>query len=143
MARRDVIHLRSKPWEEGSMAKPYSEDLRLRVIGAVEDEKMSRRGASVRFGVSASTAINWVRAWRGDGRTRARAMGGDTRSKLTGQRAVVLGLIEQRPDLTLEEVRWALAEQGLKVGYGTVWRFFDREGISLKKNRAGRGTGSP
>ena len=125
------------------MAKPYSEDLRRRVIGAVEDEKMSRRGAAERFGVGASTAINWVRAWRDEGRTRARAMGGDTRSKLTGQRTLVLGLIEERPDLTLEEVRWALAEQGVDVGYGTVWRFFDKEGISLKKNRAARGTGSP
>jgi len=125
------------------MGKPYSEDLRLRVIGAVEDEEMSRRGAAARFGVSVSTAINWVRDWRDEGRTRARAMGGDTRSKLTEQRALVLGLIDEQPDLTLEEVRSALAEEGLEVGYGTIWRFFDREGISLKKNRARQRTGSP
>lgn len=125
------------------MGKPYSEDLRLRVIGAVEDEKMSRRGAAARFGVSVSTAINWVRDWRAEGRTRSRAMGGDTRSKLTGQRALVLGLVDEQPDLTLEEVRSVLAEQGLEVGYGTVWRFFDKEGISLKKNRAAQRTGSP
>ena len=125
------------------MGKPYSEDLRLRVIGAVEGEQMSRRGAAARFGVGISTAINWVRDWRVEGRTRARAMGGDTRSKLTGQRALVLGVIEEQPDLTLEEVRSALAEQGLVVGYGTVWRFFDKEGISLKKNRARQRTGSP
>jgi hypothetical protein len=34
------------------MAKPLSSDLRLRIILAVEDEGMSRRGAAVRFGVA-------------------------------------------------------------------------------------------
>ena len=124
------------------MGKPYSEDLRSRLIDAVEDEGMSRRGAAARFGVGVSTAINWVRDWRAEGRRRARAMGGGTRSKLCRERVLVLGLIEEQPDLTLEEVRIALAERGLKVGYGTVWRFFDKEGISFKKNRASRRTGA-
>lgn len=123
------------------MGKPYSEDLRSRLINAVEDEGMSRRGAAVRFGVGFSTAINWVRDWRAEGRSKARAMGGDTRSKLSERRTLVLGLIEEQPDMTLEEVRRALAEQELEVGYGTVWRFFDKEGISFKKNRAPRRTG--
>lgn len=118
------------------MGKPYSEDLRLRVISAVEDDEMSRRGAAARFGVSPSTAINWLRDWRCEGRSRARAMGGDRHSKLKGRRDLVLGLIEEQPELTLEELRAALGERGLIVGYGTVWRFFDKEGISLKKNRA-------
>ena len=124
------------------MGKPYSEDLRIRLISAVEDEAMSRRGAAARFGVSVSTAINWVRDWRAEGRSKARAMGGNTRSKLSKERALVLGLIEEQPDLTLQEVRSALAEHELKVGYGTVWRFFDKEGISFKKNRAARRAGS-
>jgi putative transposase len=68
------------------MGKPYSEDLRLRVIDAVETEEVSRRGAAARFGVSVSAALNWVRGWRVEGCTRARAISGDTRSKLTGQR---------------------------------------------------------
>ncbi len=118
------------------MGKPYSEDLRLRVICAVEDEEMSRRGAAARFGVSPSTAVNWLRDWHCERRTKARAMGGDRHSKLKGRRDLVLGLIEEQPDLTLEEVRAALGERGLVVGYGTVWRFFDKEDISLKKNRA-------
>ena len=120
------------------MGKPYSQDLRIRLISAVEDEGMSHRGAAARFGVGVSTAINWVQAWRSEGRSEARAMGGDTRSKLSKDSALVLGLIEAQPDLTLEEVRRALAERNLEVGYGTVWRFFDKEGISFKKNRAAR-----
>ena len=124
------------------MGKPYSQDLRSRLIDAVEDEGMSRRGAAARFGVSVSTAINWVRDWRAEGRNTARAMGGNTRSKLSKDRALVLGLIEKQPDLTLGEVRRALVERKLEVGYGTVLRFFDKEGISFKKNRAPQRTGS-
>ena len=41
-------------------------------------------------------------------------------------------------DLTLEELRAELKARGVSVGYGTVWRFFDGEGISFKKNRARR-----
>jgi transposase len=49
------------------MAKTYGEDLRGRVIAAVEGG-LSRRAAAERFKVGISTAINWVRAWREDGR---------------------------------------------------------------------------
>jgi transposase len=41
------------------------------------------------------------------------------------------------PDLTLEELRAELKGRGVIVGYGTVWRFFEREGITVKKNRSG------
>jgi putative transposase len=46
------------------MGKPYSIDLRERVVRAVEEEGLSRRAAALRFGVEASTAINWVRRFR-------------------------------------------------------------------------------
>jgi transposase len=65
-------------------------------------------------------------------------MGGDHSSRLTGERAWLLGRIEAAPDLTLEEIRSELAARGVRVGYGTVWRFFAAEGVSFKKNRARR-----
>ena len=49
------------------MAKTYGEDLRERVIAAV-DSGLSRRAAAERFKVAFSTAIKWVRAWREHGR---------------------------------------------------------------------------
>jgi transposase len=55
------------------MAKTYGEDLRGRVIAAV-DGGMSRRAAAERFKVGVSTAINWVRAWREDGRSVAKLL---------------------------------------------------------------------
>ena len=55
----------------------------------------------------------------------------------------LLGLVRQEPDLTLEEIRRRLLEERQqKAGLGSVWRFFDRHGISFKKKRSGGRTGS-
>jgi transposase len=77
------------------MVRPYSEDLRARVIAAVEEDGLSRREAARRYRVSESSAIKWVRAYKRTGRIRARAMGGDRRSVLKPQRAWLQQLIEQ------------------------------------------------
>jgi transposase len=119
------------------MARPYSRDLRERVVRAVEGGLSRRRAAAV-FGVGVATVIDWVAVWRESGRLEARAMGGDHSSRLTGERAWLLGRIEAAPDLTLEEIRSELAERGVQVGYGTVWRFFAAESVSFKKNRVRR-----
>jgi transposase len=42
------------------MGKPYSLDLRKRVVAAVLDGRISRNEAAKHFGVGISTAINWV-----------------------------------------------------------------------------------
>jgi transposase len=47
------------------MAKPYSLNLRERVVEAVE-AGATRRAAGDRFGVSDSLAIRWVQRWRAD-----------------------------------------------------------------------------
>jgi transposase len=117
------------------MARPYSGDLRERVVGAVEGG-LSRRRAAQLFGVAVSTVIDWVDAWRAEGRLTAKPMGGDHRSRLKEKREWLLARVAEVPDLTLEEIRAELAAQGTHVGYGTVWRFFAGEAISFKKNHA-------
>jgi transposase len=82
--------------------------------------------------------IDWVAVWRESGRITPKPMGGDHNSRLKGERAWLLQRIEAIPDLTLEEIRAELAQRGIHVGYGTVWRFFAAAGISFKKNRARR-----
>jgi transposase len=49
-----------------------------------------------------------------------------------------LALIGERADFTLEEIRGLLGARGVRIGIGSIWRFFDRHGISFKKNRARR-----
>lgn len=125
------------------MAAALSQDLRIRVIRAVE-EGCSRRQAASRFGVSVSSAIRWAAEWRGSGRTSARPQGGDQRSgRIEAEAAVLLARIEETPDVTLAELQTMLRERGVGVGIGTLWRFFARRGISFKKNRARRRAGSP
>src|SRR5512134_1346742 len=116
------------------MSKPYSQDLRERVVAAVEGGLSCRQAAAL-FDVGVSTVIRWVRLARETGSVAAKPMGGDRRSRLTGERRVwLLERVASEPDLTLEEVRDELAGRGLVVGYGTVWRFFEREEITLKKS---------
>lgn len=68
------------------MTLAYSQDLRDRVISAVEDEGLSRREAARRYRIGEATAIRWLRARR-DGRRVALAQGGDRRSRLPAHEA--------------------------------------------------------
>ena len=117
------------------MAKPYSMDLRERVIGAVEGGLSCHKAAAL-FQLGVSTVIRWAGRVRESGSVAAKPMGGDHSSKLKGERIWLLERIEAIPDLTLEELRAELKQRGVVVGYGTVWRFFAAEGISFKKNRS-------
>ena len=63
------------------MTRPFSNDVRRRVVTAVVDGGTSRRGAARRFGIASSTAIKWVSAWRRTGSYRPRAQGGDRLSQ--------------------------------------------------------------
>jgi transposase len=119
------------------MAKPLSEDLRIRLIVAVE-AGMSRRAAAERFGVAVASAVRWVRAWRATGATCARPQGGDQRShRIEAFKDVILASIDAQVDVTLVELAELLhAEHGAAFAPSTIWRFLDRHGITFKKNRA-------
>jgi transposase len=114
------------------MPAPYSQDLRERVAGAIACG-LSARAAARRFDISDSTAIRWAQRWRGEGHAQARAMGGDHRSRLKEHRAFLLELIAREPDLTLREIRGALAAHGIAVGLMTVWRFLAAHKLTRKK----------
>jgi putative transposase len=66
------------------MARPYSTDLRERVILAVARDGLSRNEAARRFGVAISTAVNWLRRYRDTGSAAPGKMGGHKPRKLIG-----------------------------------------------------------
>jgi transposase len=115
------------------MGRPFSVDLRDRVVAAV-DSGLSRRKAADRFGVSISSAIRWTSLRRRTGDVRPKRQGGDKRSaRIEAHAPLILDLVEAQRDMTLVELRARLAEQGIAVAVSTLWRFFDRHRITLKK----------
>jgi transposase len=115
------------------MAQALSMDLRSRVLAAINGG-MSCRQAATHFGVSASSAIRWRSLVREQGDVRPKPRGGDRRSvRIEAHAATILGLVEATPDMTLAEIRMALSAKGPAFGIGTLWRFFERRRITLKK----------
>jgi len=116
------------------MGKPLSVDLRSRVVAAV-DGGLSRRKAAERFGVSISSAIRWASLRRRTGEVRPKRQGGDKRShRIEAHAPLILAAVEAKRDITLEELRAHLAGHGVAVAVSTLWRFFKRHGITLKKS---------
>ena len=103
------------------MAKPYSLDLRERIVRAVEAGS-SRRGAAEQFAVSESCAIKLVQRWRRTGSV-APGRGRKKAFALAGHEACVRALLAAQPDATLEELKAQLAGQGIMVGRSSVDRF--------------------
>jgi len=117
--------------------RPYSIDLRERVVAAVESGGMSCHRAAAQFGVSVSSAIKWVRRRRETGSVAPGQMGGHRPKLIAGKhRAWLLGRITEK-DFTLRGLVAELAARGLKVDYRTVWSFVHAEKLSFKKNRGG------
>ena len=120
------------------MGIPLSMDLRRRALAAV-DAGMSRRAAAGRFGVSVSSMIRWDAQRRVAGSFAPKPQGGDKHShRIEAHAGFILGLWEERRDITLVEVQRQLAERGTPVGIGTVHRFFKRHGLTRKKRPATR-----
>lgn len=115
------------------MPKLLSDDLRLRVVRAIDDG-MSRRQAAARFEVAPSTAIRWYEAWQRTGSCRAKRQGGDRWSHVTEAHAErILAILDGTGDITLVELKARLGESGGTVSISALSRFFRRHGITRKK----------
>ena len=113
------------------MPKPYSIDLRGRVVEEVESGA-SRREAAERYGLSPSVVVIWVQRFEETGSIAAKPSGGST-SPLERHAEFLLGLIAERPDLTLDEIVAAMRKRRIAGSRSAVWRFFNRRAISFKK----------
>jgi len=116
------------------MPKPYTRDLRERVVRAVEAGASCHEAAAA-FEVSVSSAIRWVARFRQTGSVAAKPMGGKL-SPLDAHKDWLLELIAVEPDLTLEEIRARLRVRGIGASTSMVWRFFARHDITFKKKPA-------
>jgi putative transposase len=117
------------------MGRPYSNDLRERVVRAVCEGGLSCHKAAARFGIGVSTAILWVQRFRKTGSVKPAKIGGYRPKKISGPYRSWLVQRCRKADFTLRGLVAELAERGLKVDYRTVWDFVHAEKLSHKKRR--------
>ena len=125
------------------MPKPYSEDLRERVVRHVETGH-SRRAAAAHFGVSASFVINLMTAYRLGGSLAPKPLGGRRHAKLDPHRVFLLRRVTEKDDITMPELAQDLATAcGAKADPASLSRWLIRNGYRFKKNASGQRMRSP
>lgn len=78
------------------MGRPYSMDLRERVVAAVEQEGLSRHQAAARFGVGVSTAINSLNRVAQTGSVAPGQMGGHKPTAISGAPGLAADPLQER-----------------------------------------------
>ena len=123
------------------MGRPYSVDLRERVVAAYRSGT-SRADAAARFQVSESSVQRWTRRERQTGRVAAKPMGGRRPFALLAHRDWILARIASQPDLPLRELLSELHQRGVGARYYALWNIVRQAGLSFKKKPARQRAGS-
>lgn len=123
-------------WRRG---QSYSEDLRARVLAAV-DGGVAARAAAELFRVSVSYIYKALIRRRRTGEASASLRRGHRPRKLSpAQEAALAVHLEAHPDLTLAALQaWLSAEHGVRLSNGTMWSAVARLGLSFKKRPSGQ-----
>jgi transposase len=121
------------------MAKPYSQDLRDRVIDAVRTGKMSRRASARHYAVSESVAVKWLERVERHGSREPVGHGGHRASKLMAHREFLMVARAEKSDITLQALcDRLLAQRGVKADTSMMSRFFRKIGVTFKKRPSSR-----
>jgi transposase len=114
---------------------PYSEDLRTRVVAAV-DRGEPRAVVAARFSVSSPTITRWVRRRRQTGGLAATPVPGPPAVKTAALVAALPARLAQHADVTLaEQCAWWHTQSGVTVSTATMSRAIARLGWTRKKSR--------
>ena len=115
--------------------KAYSEDLRQRIVTAVEAEGMSQPAVAQRFAVSVRTVERYLAQWRTSGSLSARHAPGAVPAIAPAQYPALVAQLAADPDARLVDhcATWQ-REQGCRVSVATMQRMTVRVGWTVKKN---------
>jgi len=120
------------------MGKPYSQDLRERVMAAVDSGTGAYVVAAV-FRVSVSYIYKALGRRRASGETTARTGRAGRKPKLAVHDDALCARVAADPDATLEELQdWLAAERKVKVSIGCLWNRLKFLKLPLKKSRCER-----
>lgn len=123
------------------MPKPYSDDLRARVIETIA-EGASREEAAERHDVSLSSVGRFLRLERETGSVSPAKFGGYKPYVLATHEERVRQLVAAQPDITLAELKTKLAKEKVTVGQTSIFRFLRHLKLTFKKKPARRRAGS-
>ena len=116
--------------------KPYSKDLRLKVLEAV-DRGMPRREVAQIFGVSMPTIKRWLKRRRETGEVDPKPNPGPPATKGVALEEALPAQLDANPDFTLEEHQHLFEETyGILVSTSSISRAFERLGLPLKKRHS-------
>jgi transposase len=116
--------------------KPYSQDLRERIIAALETDEESQSETATAFGVSLSFVQKLWRKWRETGSCEAKPHAGGRNRGLKDDEAKVRAAVAAQPDATLAELcEQVRADGGANVTPMTMCRELRRLKLPRKKSR--------
>src|SRR3954463_9609171 len=120
--------------------KPYSEDLRTRIVRAVqEEESTSKSGAARLFGVSLSSAKRYVRITNRGSSLKPKKGGGRPPKTNESTQKLLEEDVQERPGATVAQRRLFLEHAtGKALSDSTLGRLLKRLGFSRKSGLWGR-----
>lgn len=116
------------------MPRPYSVDLRERVVRSVE-EGLSCRETAERFHVSVSFVIKLLQRWRQRETVEPAVVGGHKTSVLLAHADRVRALVAAEPEATIDDLRDRLSQDGVQASRSAVGRCLLQLGLTRKKRR--------
>lgn len=117
------------------MPRPLSQDIRTRMVEAVENGA-SRNSTAKRFNVAVSSVIKLMQAYTATGSIAPKQMGGYRKAILSEHEDTVVALVKATPDATLDELTALLKKRKIAASRSSVNRFLAAIGLSFKKNPA-------
>ena len=118
-----------------AMARPYSDDLRRKLLEAFDQGKGSLSELAERFGVSVGWAWKISAARKRTGRMERPGYRPGAKRRIDEQ--ALAGILRSRPDATLVELQAALENKtGLRLSTQHLWRVVKRMGFRLKKSHS-------
>lgn len=118
------------------MARPYANDLRERVVAAIQSGE-SCRSVAARYDVAPSSAVKWNQRAMATGSVAPGQMGGHRKPVLRAHRDWILEQVRVQPEIAVRELQALLVERGVLISHDSIWRFLRGCGFSFKKKLGG------
>jgi transposase len=123
------------PDEGGSFVQAYSQDLRDRVLRAL-DRGDRPVNIAERFEVSREWVYRVKDRLESEGLRHSFPMGGHRKSRLAPLESKVREWLKAQPDLTLAELCDRVGEHGVTIKVSALWHQLNKWNLSFKKNPA-------